>query len=155
VVKSLYDNKDRLFAAAMRLPTDPTSAIPEMIAQGIDGLGERLVRLVFSVAADPALRRDAQQLAGSPLGSAERQLRGIIEFTQSAIVDRGLGALGIPDVRMRAALITGYLSGIAAARYVARIEPLASIPEDQAVAMVAPTIQDLLDPTKPLPGGHA
>ena len=32
VVKSLYTNKERLFAAAMRLPFDPGQAVPELIA---------------------------------------------------------------------------------------------------------------------------
>lgn len=161
VVKSLYDNKDRLFAAAMRLPKDPGAAVPEMIAQGLDGMGERLVRLTFALVSDPASLRDVRGIvkAGQTLGSAaglssdsEKQIRGLIEFTQSNVVDRLLAAVGIPDVRMRGALITAYLSGAAAARYVAKVEPLASIPEDEAVALIAPTIQTLLDPTSPLPG---
>ena len=44
VVTSLYRNKERLFAAAMRLPFDPATAVPEMIAPGLDGMGDRLVR---------------------------------------------------------------------------------------------------------------
>ncbi len=43
--------------------------------------------------------------------------------------------------------------GVAASRYVLKLEPLASAPEDDVVRLVAPVVQDLLDPSKPLPGG--
>jgi hypothetical protein len=52
---------------------------------------------------------------------------------------------------LRGALISAYLSGIIAYRYFLKVEPLASLSEDQVVAMVAPVIQNLIDPTKPLP----
>ena len=59
--------------------------------------------------------------------------------------------MGVKDARMRGALVTSYLGGILMSRYVLRIEPLASASEEQVVALVAPTIQALIDPTQPLP----
>ena len=53
---------------------------------------------------------------------------------------------------MRAALISSHLIGLAATRYVVKLEPLASASEDQVVRIYAPMIQDLLDPTKPVKG---
>jgi hypothetical protein len=52
---------------------------------------------------------------------------------------------------MRVALISSYLIGVAAGRYVMRIEPLASASEEYVVRLVAPTIQALLDPRASLP----
>jgi len=40
--------------------------------------------------------------------------------------------------------------GIAAGRFIAKIPPLDTADEDLLVRIVAPTIQDLLDPTSPL-----
>ncbi len=56
VVKSLYDNKERLFAAAMRLPFDPGQAVPELIAPGLDGMGDRLVRMTLTLMGDEQVR---------------------------------------------------------------------------------------------------
>ena len=41
-------------------------------------------------------------------------------------------------------LITSYLLGIAINRYVIRLDPIASMSEDDVVRLVAPTIQDWL-----------
>ncbi len=165
VVKSLYDNKERLFAAAMRLPFDPGQAVPELIAPGLDGMGERIVRLTLQLMGDENVRRDLTRLLGSEQaaslssgaaraafaddGSATvAQLRAMSEYLQATVVDRVVSALGMPDARLRVALISAYLLGIASTRYLLRIEPLASASDDDVVAMVAPTVQDLLDPTR-------
>ena len=58
VLSSYYRNKAELFAAVMDLPFDPTSAIPRLVAPGLDGLGERLVRLALQAAQDEQLRDD-------------------------------------------------------------------------------------------------
>ena len=52
---------------------------------------------------------------------------------------------------MRAGLVAASLGGLIGARCVLGIEPLASASHDQLVALVAPGIQRLLDPTQPLP----
>lgn len=163
VVKSLYDNKERLFAAAMRLPFDPATAVPELIAPGLDGLGERLVRMTLGLMGDEAVRSDLARLlrsdqAVTATASAARaatttdgglaQIRAVSEYLQSTVLDRVVASLGIPDARMRVALISSYLVGVCTTRYLLRVEPLASATEDEVVAMVAPAIQALLDPTR-------
>ena len=71
------------------------------------------------------------------------------------MIDRLVRYIGVPDARLRVSLISSYLVGIAANRYITRLEPLASMPEDDLVKIVAPTIQAWLDPSIPLPGGVA
>jgi AcrR family transcriptional regulator len=150
VVGKYYENKEAMFAAAMRLPFDPSHAIPELIAPGLDGMGERLVRATFELFGDEEIREDLLALfqAGSSAGKAAATLR---EFLEESVVDRLSGAVGIPDARMRASLISAHLIGLGTIRYLVRVEPLASAPEEQVVRIYAPLIQDLLDPTKPLP----
>ena len=46
VVKRYYRNREALFAAAMRLPFDPATSIAQLLAPGIDGLGEQRQRTV-------------------------------------------------------------------------------------------------------------
>ena len=71
---------------------------------------------------------------------------------QDTVVDRALVSLGVPDARMRGALITSYLAGGMVTRYVVKMEPLASASEDEVVALVAPLVQRTLDPRQPLVG---
>ena len=151
VVKAYYANKDSLFAAAMKLPFDPASAVPALLAPGLDGMGERLVRATLEMLSDEESREDLLALftAGR---SASKAAGSLTAFLEHSVIDKVVGSLGVPDARMRVALVSSYLVGIAATRYVLRTEPLASASEDQIVRMVAPTIQDLLDPSKPLKG---
>ena len=149
VLRKYYDNKEAIFAAALRLPTDPVSAVPEILGPGLDGLGERLVRVTLDILEDPEVREDLLSM-GRAGASATALTRSMQSYLEVAVIDRVVAAVGVPDARMRAALISSYLIGVAAGRYVARIEPLASASEEHVVRMVAPTIQALLDPRVPL-----
>lgn len=149
VVNRYWNSKEQLFAAAMRLPFDPASAVPELVAPGLDGMGERLVRGTLDLLQDEETRDDFMALfqAGASAGKATR---GMQDFLERSVIDRLVRTMGVPDARLRVNLIASYLMGIGAARYVVRLEPLSSMPEDDLVRLVAPTIQNWLDPTKPL-----
>lgn len=161
VVRSLYRNKERLFSAAMRLPFDPAQAIPQLIAPGLDGMGRRLVRLVLTLMDDDQVRAELGRLLSSestatlPTGVARaaeaaplHELRTMSEYLATVVIDPIVTAVGVPDARLRAAVISSHLVGMATTRYVLRIEPLASASEDDVIRLYAPAIQDLLDPTR-------
>lgn len=154
VAKRYYRNREELFAAAMRLPNHPTAAIPALLAPGVEGMGERLVRYTLDTLGDSGARSELLSLfrAGASAGAA---FQGLQDYIATGLVDRIVSRLGVPDARMRSALITSYLVGLAITRYGIRLEPLASAKEDDVVRMFGPVIQDLLDPRKPVPGYHA
>ena len=151
VARRYYRNRDALFAAALRLPSDPATAIPTLVAPGLEGMGERLVRFTLDVLKDPQAREDLISLARTGAHAGHAAL-GIQEFLERGVIDRVARAIGVPDARMRSALISSYLLGIAMSRYVVHLEPLASASDEEVIRMVAPLIQDLLDPRKPIPG---
>lgn len=159
VISNMYKNKEALFAAALSLPFDPQGSILKLVSPGVEGMGERLVRGTLQLVSDEKVRTDLAKAAGAVTGSAPSvagiNVFGVIkplsDYFQVEVVDRALLALGIPDARVRGSLISAYLSGIVAYRYFLKIEPLASMSEDQVVALVSPTIQQLLDPAMPLP----
>jgi len=154
VVKSLYENKEQLFHAAMRAPFDPANAVPSLIAPGLDGLGERIVRMTLTMMSEDRVRTDMTQVANDS-GNFERMMRQLAGLLQLPVIDTVVSALGIPDARMRGTLIAAQLAGLAGTRYVLKLEPLASASDDQVVALYGPIIQALLDPTVPLPGSAA
>lgn len=151
VLGKYYGSKDKLFAAALMLPFDPATAIPQLVAPGLEGMGERLTRVALQTLGDPETRDDLVALAraGASTGKAVTGLRSYLE---EGVVDRLAGIIGVPDARLRANLIVSYLLGIAINRYVVRLDPIASMSDDDVVRLVSPTIQDWLTPTKPLPG---
>jgi len=149
VVRRYYDNREALFAAAMRLPVDPGTSIAQLLAPGIDGLGERMVRVTLRMLDDPETREQLTEMVRAGAG-ATRATASLREFFESAVVDRVVGFLGVPDARMRVTLATSYLLGIATTRYVLKVEPIASATEDEIVLLVAPAVQAALTtPTAP------
>ncbi|MFM8515666.1 MAG: TetR family transcriptional regulator [Actinomycetota bacterium] len=164
VLTSLYRNREELLRAALQLPFDPASAVPRLVGPGLDGMGERLVRAAMAVMRSDQMRSDIAYVGrvaseglgatgGSSGGSvvdAVGLVRGAFDFVQDTVVDRALESLGVPDARMRGALITSYLAGVMITRYVVKMEPLASASDDEVVALVAPLIQRTLDPRNPL-----
>ncbi len=151
VAMRYYRNRDDLFAAALKLPVDPASAIPALVAPGIEGMGERLVRFMLETLKDPEARAELVALARTGM-TAGHAVTSVQDFIERGVIDKVASAVGVPDARMRSALITSYLMGIAITRYGVRLEPLASASEEEVIRMVAPVIQDLLDPRKPIPG---
>lgn len=152
VVQRYWGSKEKLFAAAMKLPFDPATAVPELVAPGLDGLGERLTRTTLDTLGDPEAREDLEALfrAGA---STTKAAAGLQVFFEESILDRLARTIGVPDARLRVALISAYLIGITVNRFIIKFEPLASMPDDDLVRIVAPTVQAWLDPSIPLPGG--
>ena len=148
VVRRYYDNREALFVAAMRLPFDPAMSIAQLLAPGVDGLGERLVRVTLRLLDDPETRDQLAEMVKDGAG-ATKATAALREFFETEMVDRVVAALGVPDARMRVVLVTSYLMGVATSRYVLQVEPLASASEDAVVAMVGPMVQATL--TTPIP----
>lgn len=166
VLASLYRNREELLSAALQLPFDPAAAVPRLIGPGLEGMGERLVRAAMAIMQSDQMRSDiayvgrvaSEGASGSGAGAvtgvtdAVGLVRGAFDYIQDTVVDRALESLGVPDARMRGALITSYLAGVMITRYVVKMEPLASASEDEVVALVAPLVQRTLDPRHPLVG---
>ena len=154
VLRRYFDNREALFAAAMRLPFDPVSSINGLIAPGIDGLGERLARVTLRLLDDDDTRLQLQQLFG-PDGQSLSSVRVIREFLESEVVDRVAAVLGVRDARLRVNIAIAHLVGAVAARYVLEVEPFASANEDEFVALVAPAMQKALTTPVPTRGAAA
>jgi len=143
IARGLMRNRQQLLNSAMRLPRDPAAAVPALIAPTLDGLGARLVRLTLALVDDPQTQQD---LAGLTRLSGARALGQLVPIS---VLDRVVGLLGVPDARLRVSLVASQLLGLAAARTVVKIEPLASMPAEEIVGIMGPMLQRLLDPTSP------
>jgi Tetracyclin repressor-like, C-terminal domain len=66
------------------------------------------------------------------------------EFITEEVLGQIARRLGSPDARLRATLVGSQIIGLAMARYIVRVEPLASAPAPQVVAAIGPTLQRYL-----------
>ena len=146
-----FGSKDALFVAAMDLPIDPVAVVTQVTADGIDGLGERLVR-TFVATWDSPLGRPLVGLLRSVVSNDEAAAM-MREFFTHTILEGVTAALRIDDPRRRASLVASQLFGIALVRYVVKIEPVASATPDDLAKWAGPSVQRYL--TAELPVGRA
>jgi AcrR family transcriptional regulator len=144
LVHHYFDGKDDVFAAAMELPVRPQDVVGAVLAAGgTDGIGERLLRMFFSVWDSPEGRMRIVALLSSVLTS-QGAARMIREFLAREIFGRVVAAIGSDDAELRAALAASQMMGLIMARYVVKLEPLASADLEEIVPFVAPTLQRYL-----------
>jgi AcrR family transcriptional regulator len=150
LVHHYFGTKDRLFVATMEIPINPTDMIPKIVAGGPDGVGERVVRTFLTVWDSPA-GTTAAALLRSVL-SHEWSARMLREFLVSQILGKIVQSLDLDpkQAQLRATLAASQIVGLAMARYIIKVEPLASAPRETLVATIGPTIQRYL--TEPLDG---
>jgi AcrR family transcriptional regulator len=147
LVHHYFGTKNDLFVAALELPVDPREVLGTVAAQGVDGAGERLVRAFLSVWDDPDLRLPLLGLARSVLDpSGQHLLRD--GFVTAVLVPVG-EALGVDRPAVRMPLVASQVIGLILMRYLFEVEPIASMPADDVVAVYGPTIQRYL--ADPLP----
>ncbi|MBB4664220.1 TetR family transcriptional regulator [Conexibacter arvalis] len=141
LVSYYFGSKADLFVASLQLPVNPADVIDGLLADGTDGLGERLVTRLIAVWDEPA--------SGGPLAdvlrSAAPQFELLRGFLQQQIVARLARALDDPDAELRATAVASQVLGLLLSRYVLRVEPLASAPPERVVALVGPTLQRYFD----------
>ena len=144
LVHHYFGSKDDLFIAALEIPADPRQVVPMVFAEGVEGAGERLMRMFLSVWEDPEARLPLIALVRASLGEA-----GPVNLLREGVLRMIFTPLReiLPgdDAEERVQLVLSQLVGLVVARYVLAVEPLASMPPEDVVAWVAPTVQRYLD----------
>ena len=126
----------------MAFPFDPADLITQVVSGPRDKMAQRFTRFFLSVWRDP--QAQAPFIAILRSASTNEQAAAMFrEFISSALVARVADTLGLPRIRVEGA--AGQLIGIALVRYVVGVEPLASAPEDEIVALVTPVLAYYLD----------
>jgi AcrR family transcriptional regulator len=143
MVMRYFGSKAGLFAAAATQDLDP----PDLASAPSRRHGEVLVRhFVGRWERDPSEDMLVFLLRTAVTNeSVAKQL----QMTFNRMVVGPLEQLGYPEAQRRAALIGSQLMGLGLCRYILRLEPLASLSDDEVVAGITPTIQRYL--TAPLP----
>ena len=139
LVHHYFGSKQRLFVAAMQFPVDLDATFPAIAAGPRELIGERIVRAFVTLWDRPEVRPTLLGIARSATTDpvAAEMFRGVL--VEGPL--RALGALlDTPDAQTRAALAGTQLIGLAMGRYVARLEPIASLSADALARLVGPAI---------------
>jgi AcrR family transcriptional regulator len=137
-----FGTKQGLFSAALEMPPQVAPALAAVFEEGLPGIGGRLVRTLV----DNVDRSDRSPLAmltrSAPTHDQSQAL--LREFIDREITGRLTALLDQPDAALRAAMVNVALLGLTVARYLVRIEPIASASVDELVARFGPVVQHCL-----------
>jgi AcrR family transcriptional regulator len=144
LVHHYFGNKDKLFLAAVHAPANPADLLPEVLAGGRDDLGPNVVRMLLRVWDGP-MQPAALALVRSAVGN-EWTAKLLREFLVTQVLRRVVGTLDMPvrEREIRGALAASQLIGLVMARYVLKLEPLASASPESLVAAIGPNVQRYL-----------
>ena len=150
LVHRFYGSKEALFIAAMDLPVAPSELVAGLLAEGVDRLGERLVRAFVELFDRPeAFAPFLALIRGA--ASNEHAAALLREFITREVLGRLAEAASPDRPELRASLAGSQVVGLAMARYVVAVPPLATTDRETVVACVGPAIQRYL--TGALPTG--
>ncbi|MGN9804129.1 TetR/AcrR family transcriptional regulator [Micromonospora sp. L32] len=144
LVHHYFGSKEELFRATVEIPLDPAELLPVVLAGGVDGVGERLVRTFLGVWDSPA-GKAAVALLRSAVNN-DWTARLLREFLVTQVLRRVLDHLDVPpaELPLRGSLVATQMIGLAMMRYVIRLEPVASTDPETLVAALGPTVQRYL-----------
>lgn len=142
LVHHFFGTKEQVFVAAMRLPLDPAFIVPALSHGPKAQFGERIVRLFLTVWGNEDTRSPFLVMMRS-VTTNEQAARMLRQFIERHVLAKIAAELDVPRERLAAA--ASHMVGLALFRYVIGLEPLASMSDDDLVAMVAPVIQQYID----------
>lgn len=138
MVMRYFRSKAGLFTAAVTMDLH----VPDLRSAPASRRGDLLVRHFISRWEDP--RRDDELIALLRTGVTSETVAGQLQAVLSQLITEPIAALGEEHAAERGTLIAAQLLGLALCRYILRFEPLASLPADDVVAAVAPSVQRYL-----------
>jgi AcrR family transcriptional regulator len=140
--------KEEIFVAALDFPVRPSDMVNAVLGPGPDGVGERFARVFLGIMDSPEGGTRIRAVLGAAVVN-EAGARMVREFITREVLGRVVGQLAVDRPELRASLAASHLVGIAMARIVIGVPPLASASVDEIVAFVAPTLQRYLTAEDP------
>ena len=139
-----FGSKEGLLEAATAPPQKWLDAVVKTWATPKEELGRQLLRTVLSSWTDdeigPTLRAVVLTAAHEPM--TREKLRAIVE---RSLIGESLLGDDEQDRLRRSGLIATQLIGFAMLRFVWKIEPIASMSEDEVLAAMAPNLQRYIE----------
>jgi len=143
LVHHYFGTKEKLFAAAVRIPIDPMDVIGPLRETPVEELGHKIPSMLLPLwdsemgAGFIATLRSI--LAGSEVNLFRSFIQDVIAAEVGSRVDNPPGT-GI----IRIQFVASQLVGVVMARYILDLEPFSSLPPQQIADTIAPNLQRYL-----------
>ncbi|GAA2130809.1 TetR family transcriptional regulator [Kitasatospora kazusensis] len=147
-----FGSKDRLFLAALELPVDPRAVVEQVLPGDRETVGERVAGFVLALWEQPGVLDRLLALVRAA-ATTEQVAQLMRDFVMEELVRRAAAELGLDQAELRIELMLSQIIGLAMARYVIGIEPLASATREELVPLLAPTFQGYLGGARPAAEG--
>ncbi len=147
LVHYYFGSKEDLIEASTTPPPEWMEAMRAAVTSPEQTRGEAIVRNVMWVYRQPELA-DLWRSVLLAAAHEPRTREKIVQIVASSIVPAVASTITKEERTLRASLVASQTLGMVMMRYIWRIEPLASLPDEEIVALVAPAVQRYL--TEPL-----
>ena len=149
LVHHYFESKAGLFAEVVRLPVRPDEVIRPSLEAPDARLGESIVRAVLTAWERTSVKSVGVTMLRSAVSdsAAGRLIRQFLMREIKGSIARRLRAGGVDaeEADLRATLVLSQMAGALIMRHVLELDPLASLPVEDAVARLAPAVQAHLD----------
>ncbi|GLX96043.1 TetR family transcriptional regulator [Herbidospora sp. NBRC 101105] len=142
LVMHFFGSKDSLFDAALR-GAMPVQELAVALAGDVSSLGERLTRRYLEVWESPETGPRIRAIVGS-IASTPAAAQIMRDFMSGELATPLAKSLPGDQPERRAILAAAQLMGMAFARYLLAVEPMASMTTDELVISVGPSVQRYL-----------
>ena len=143
LVHHYFGTKEKLFAAAVRIPIDPMDIIGPLREIPVEEIGYKLPSMLLPLWDSELGTRFIAALrsiiAGSEVNLFRSFIQDVVAVEVGARVDNPPGS-GI----VRIQFVASQLVGVVMARYILQLEPFASLPPEQIAKTIAPNLQRYL-----------
>jgi len=142
MVLYLFGSKAELFRESLRLIVDPAALVAALTGGPGDDpdIGTRPVRTYLSIWESPDTADSMRAMLQSATSNTDAH-DAFRSFMQNYVLTAVSGALGGGEqARLRAMLAASSLVGTAMLRYVMEVPPLATLPREDVVRMIAPVL---------------
>ncbi|WP_030161168.1 TetR/AcrR family transcriptional regulator [Glycomyces sp. NRRL B-16210] len=145
LIHHYFGSKDDLFLAAIELPMDPAPEVAAVLAGGeVEGAGGRLMHAFVAIwdgpHQDKLLAVVRSSLSKPAMAFVLRQLfeRRILKSIEETLGDR------VDHIPTRAGFVASQVFGLVVARYILKLEPLASLGAADLAETIGPNIDRYL-----------
>jgi AcrR family transcriptional regulator len=143
LVHYYFDSKEQLLDASTMPPAEWIATLQEIPSVPLRERGAAIVQRVIWAWTRPEIREVLRSILLTA-AHEERTRQKLRAFFGATLLPAVAGRFDEPERNLRASLVAAQVSGVIMIRWIWEIEPLASVTDEQLVALIAPTLQRYL-----------
>jgi AcrR family transcriptional regulator len=143
LVHYYFSSKEQLLDASTMPPAEWIATLQEIPSVPLRERGDAIVQRVIWAWTRPEIR-DVLRSILLTAAHEQRTRQKLRAFFGATLLPAVAGRFDEHERNLRASLVAAQVSGVIMIRWIWEIEPLASVTDDQLIALIAPTLQRYL-----------